>query len=410
MSALSTAHRPVARAQPKAAMELVIALARALQRHGTPAPHLEASLDGLARRLGLDGRFFSAPTAIMLAFHGPDRHELLRVDAGEIDLDKLSRLDAVIAGVEAGALSIPAATAKVRAIDEAPPRYRPLPTVLAFGLGSANAAVFLGGGAVELLIALGLGAVVGGLAAVADRSTAFRRLFQPVAAFVVTALALGVAAAGAPVSVPIAVVAGLIVLVPGLSLTVAVTELVHRHLVSGTARLAGALVSFIELGFGVALASALLAEHASGGIVATPLPAGAEWAALLLTPLALTVILRAQPRDIGWIAVAGGIGFITARAGTAVLGPALGAFPAALAVSLAAETYHRRLGRPAAIPAVPGLLLLVPGSVGFRSVSALLADDVVAGVGLAFTMVMVAVSIVAGTLVASAILPQRLRR
>ena len=56
---------------------------------------------------------------------------------------------------------------------------------------------------------------------------------------------------------------------------------------------------------------------------------------------------------------------------------------------------------------MPGLLPLVPGSVGLRSLESLFARDTLAGVDTAFQMLMVAVSLVAGLLVANALLPSR---
>jgi uncharacterized membrane protein YjjP (DUF1212 family) len=56
---------------------------------------------------------------------------------------------------------------------------------------------------------------------------------------------------------------------------------------------------------------------------------------------------------------------------------------------------------------VPGLMLLVPGSLGFRSVHSLLARDIVGGVGTAFSMVLVGVAIVAGQLIANTVVPPR---
>ena len=53
--------------------------------------------------------------------------------------------------------------------------------------------------------------------------------------------------------VSIATLAGLIVLVPGLTVTTAITELATSHLTAGTTRMAGAFMTFIAIGFGVAL-------------------------------------------------------------------------------------------------------------------------------------------------------------
>ena len=52
-------------------------------------------------------------------------------------------------------------------------------------------------------------------------------------------------------------------------------------------------------------------------------------------------------------------------------------------------------------------MLLVPGSIGFRSLSSLLERNVVAGVDTAFSMLLVAVALAAGLLVANAIAPAR---
>ena len=55
---------------------------------------------------------------------------------------------------------------------------------------------------------------------------------------------------------------------------------------------------------------------------------------------------------------------------------------------------------------VPGILLLVPGSIGYRSMSSLMERDTVAGIATAFTMVLTAVSLVAGLLIAGVLAPE----
>jgi uncharacterized membrane protein YjjB (DUF3815 family) len=55
----------------------------------------------------------------------------------------------------------------------------------------------------------------------------------------------------------------------------------------------------------------------------------------------------------------------------------------------------------------PGVLVLVPGSVGFRSITALLDDRVVAGIDTAFSALFTAVALVVGLLIANVVLPSR---
>jgi len=65
------------------------------------------------------------------------------------------------------------------------------------------------------------------------------------------------------------------------------------------------------------------------------------------------------------------------------------------------------LDRPAIITAVPGIMLLVPGSVGFRGLAALMDEKIVSGVDTSFKMILTAVALVAGTLMANIIAPPR---
>ena len=65
-------------------------------------------------------------------------------------------------------------------------------------------------------------------------------------------------------------------------------------------------------------------------------------------------------------------------------------------------------GRPASIVQIPGLILLVPGSIGMRSLSALLGQDVISGLETGFLAVMVAVALATGMILASALVPPRI--
>ena len=121
-----------------------------------------------------------------------------------------------------------------------------------------------------------------------------------------------------------------------------------------------------------------------------------------------TVLFQARRRDAGWILAIGVVGFLASRVGAAVVGAELGAFFGALAVGVGSNAFARAMRRPASILQVPGLLLLVPGSIGFESLSSFLAQDVLEGVDAAFRMLFVGAALVGGLLVSNALLsPQR---
>ena len=78
---------------------------------------------------------------------------------------------------------------------------------------------------------------IGVLAQLTDRSPQAARVLEPVAALLAAALAVTAASVLGPMSVQVATLSGLIVLLPGLGLTVAINELASRHLISGASRL-----------------------------------------------------------------------------------------------------------------------------------------------------------------------------
>lgn len=395
------------------APELVMLLGRALHASGSPAHRIEDGMESAASRLGLSGQFFSTPTALFASFadgHGIRRTILERVQPGAVDLERMSDLDDLLGHLTAGELEPAEAAARLRLVDETPPRYGPALTTICFALASGAAAQFLGGGAREVAAATAVGLLIGGLASLAARVTAVGRLFEPLAALLASLAATLAASALPPLSVFLVTLAGLIVLVPGLTLTVAISELASRQLVSGSSRLAGAVALFFAIALGVAVGARLGTALAAGPpLDVEPVPLGDvwRWAALVAAGLALTVLLRARPRDAGWILLAGVLAIEGVRLGGRLLGPQLGAFVGALLVGIGGNLFARLLRRPAAVMQVPGLILLVPGSLGFRSLSSLLERDVLSGVETAFATTLVAIALATGILLANVIIPPR---
>jgi uncharacterized membrane protein YjjP (DUF1212 family) len=391
----------------------VLRLGQALHRHGFPAHRLEDTLGHVSWRLGLLGQFFATPTALFASFGAPEEQRTfqIRAEAGAVDLGRQARLEAVGNDVAEGTLEPALGAGKVAEIDRAPSAYGAVTTTLAYALTSATAARIFGGGLREVEAAVVLGLVMGLLALAADRLPTLRRVFEPVAAALAATLATAWAIAWPPLSTYTALVAGLIVLIPGFSLTVAMIELATRHLVSGTARAAGAVVTFLAIGFGVALGTRLV-DAVLGSprpVVPVPLPGWTQAAALLASPLGFTILLRAHVRDVPVVGLAGALAFGGARLGTDLLGPELGAFLGALVVGVASNAYERATGHLGVVPLVPGMLLLVPGSLGFSSFQSLLSRDTLLGVATAFRVVLVAVSIAMGILFANVALPPRRR-
>lgn len=392
-----------------AELSLVQELARSLHRYGVPAHLLEDALSRVAARLGVHGEFFVTPTAILGAFRVGEGQQtfMTRLEPGEVDLDKLVRVEAVIADLHEG-LGTEVARQRIAAIAEDRPRFGPLITTLSLGVASAGAACFLGGGLPEVAAAAVIGTAIGVECMFVQPNMRLMRLFEPMGA-ATAALIATLLASVMPLAAPLAILAGIIVLLPGLTLTVAMSELASRHLVSGTARLMNALVIFLGIGFGVALGTQV-GRTIVGPlevVAPTPLPDWTLAIALLLAPMAIAVLFRAQARDLPFVVVAGAIAYLGARFGAILFGPELGTFVGALLVGGVSNVTARLRHRPTSVTLVPALMLLVPGSIGFHSLSSFLAGDVLPAIDTAFTMTLVGMALVMGLLVANLCLPAR---
>jgi uncharacterized membrane protein YjjP (DUF1212 family) len=394
----------------RAARSLLLRLGQALHEAGAPAHRIEESMESLARRLGVDGRFFTTPTSIFVGFDAPEesRTAVLRVEPAGVHLGRMSQLDEALDDIESGRLDAEHGVERLEAIAQQPAPYGDTLTVVSFGV-SAAVAVFLGGGVREVAAAAAIGLQTGLLAIVAGRVAALNRVFEWIASPAAALAALLWALLFGPLVPDVASLAGLIVLVPGLTLTVAINELASRHLVSGVARLAGAGITFLAIGFGLALAKRVqpLIAEAAASVVANPLPVWAVGLALVLGPLSFTVLFRARRRDAVVVLVTGVVAYLVARGLSGVAGNDIGVLAAAFVLALSGNAYSRFFRRPAAVPIVPGLLMLVPGSLGVRSIGSLFERQAISGVEFAFGMVAVAVALVAGMLFANLVLPPR---
>ena len=392
-----------------AAIGFVLSLARALHRFGTPAHRLEEALTVVAKPLGLDAEVFSTPTTIIVSFGAPAelRTRMLRVETGAMDMAKLAQVDALANQVMAGTISPAAGQQRLDAIIAAPATYGRALTVIAHAVSAGALAVFFAGTSDDVLAAAIIGFLLGLLGLRMNRSSEQARVYELIGAAIAAFLAVG-AASFRPVTPSLVTVASLIVLLPGMSLTVAMTELATRNLISGNARLMSAVIVLLQLAVGVAIG-----EHAAHAIFATShahahsLPAWSQWAALVSASIAMAVVVQAEARALGWILVACIIAFVGTHVGTHFLGGQLGVLVGALGLGVLGNFYARVLNRPAQVVLVPATLLLVPGSMGFRGMTSLLDKQTLSGVDTVFAMFVVAISIVAGLLIANAVLSPR---
>lgn len=386
---------------------LLLALASGLHAAGQPSHRLEETLQQVAARLGVPLSVLAMPTAIIVSLDGPagPRNHVLRPQSAGVNLERLGLLTRAADDAIDGAVSPQEARHQINAVLAMANRWKWPATVAAYVLSGGAFAVFFGGGWNEVVVATMVGLAVGALAVIMQRGRTATRMFELIAA-AAAALVAGLAdTLFGPVVGWVPLAAGLIILLPGISLVDAIEELAHGHLVSGGARLAGVGVVFLALTFGAVGGAVLAAGLTSADRTGhpEPLPGWAWGAALLVVAVGSTIRFRAHPRDVGVILIASALALSASRLGVAYIGTLAGPFLAALALGLGANLYARLQRTAAERFTIPGLAVLVPGSVGIRSLVALEAQDASAGVNAAFQMFLIAMALVAGLLFSNAL-------
>lgn len=385
----------------------LLRLAKALHTYGLPAYELEQTMNGCAEAMGYGIQCMSLPTSISITLLPPDNEPstyLIRVSPGEVNIERLRKTTQVARHVFKGEMNSEEGANYLKRIATTEPDYPSWIIVLAFGIVSACIARIFSGGIEEMLVSALIGLTVGFLAVLSKKRPMLDHLLPATCAFIATLMALAINHYfQLEITTSVVVISGVIILLPGLSLTIALAELATQNLVSGTARLSGTMTSFIQLAFGSALGAELSQRfgYIASESVVSPVEAWSIWLAAGIASLALVPLFSARKRDSGWFLLSALTAFTTVHFATQHLGASLGAFAGAITVGILAKLVTRFFDIPGAMIMMPGFIILVPGTVGYRSILALVEKDMVTGLSTAFDVAIIGISLVAGFLISS---------
>lgn len=392
--------------------------ARQLHSAGVPANQFERMMTSLADKLGFNCQVLSSPTAIFLSFHYQDDEDdqrpipmqLERMDPPSINLGNTAELYSLGNGLLDGEISIEQAHVDLR--NWQPEQLYPLwLQIMCWGLTGGAVAVMLsaswaGIAAASLTCAL-LGVLVTQAGDVLREGS-----LEAIAALFSTFLVFGLDRLVHGLDVFVVIMSSLIVLIPGLGLTIAVNELSTDHLASGSARLAGALVTLLKLSLGVLIGTVIVSWFGWSSDIETLAQLSAppdwfRWPALLAAAFSFAVLFSARKKDFHIAMFAAITSYVISRVGVAVGGLEFGVLLASMSIAILANLYGRVFKQTGALIRVPGIILLVPGTIGYHGATALFLDG---GANLTDTTLLalrLLISLVGGLLFGNTLLPPR---
>jgi len=388
----------------------LVECARALHRYGAPAHVLEAEMVRTGSRLAIAVQIFSLPTYLAISVGPLDRQRTfhLRVDPGSIKLSSRDEMHAIQRQVLEGELPCAQGTRALRELHLRPSDFGMVWQMIAYGLSAAAAARFFTGGIREILASAILGMLIGTMVVLLNMRRDRAAVTEFVAGIVASLGAWSLAWIFPPVATNIVVLASIVSLLPGYTLTTSLTEVATRNLASGGSRFVGAAMTLLALGFGVAIGDKIL-EHLPSiqSAVSDPLLPWTILPAAFSIALAMLILLQAKMSDSFIILCAVLLGLYGARFGAVLVGPQLGVCIGAFLVSLTGNIFSHVTKRSPNMVIAPGLIPLVPGSLGMRGAGALFHNDAESGASWAIAALVVAGSLVAGLLAANVFVPPR---
>lgn len=400
------------RATRRKQANILLHICRAISEAGAPAHRLESYMQVISDKFNLHASFFAMPTAI-LASIGEDEYSqrsyMIKTNPNDINLSTLHTINDVINQLDNSEIDLDDALRAIKEITQKPQSYPNWLFALCFGLVGGGFTTLFSGSWYDLGAASLLGLITGIITIYTAPFKYLSQLLAPMAALFVGFTAVTMSHYWQSIDHFLVSLAGLIILVPGLGITVAMRELSTGHLVSGSSRMAGAVTTLFLLSFGLALGY-FIAQSIFGETEVNKLASIPNWfnyCALAITALCFAVLFKARMADTVWIFLSIGIAF----AGSSLIGlwvdQPFKSLAAVLLVSMAGNIYSRISLNPASVMHIPGIILLVPGSIGFNSLSAMYTNDTMTGVQAAFNAAIIAVAISVGLIVGNLLVPPK---
>lgn len=380
-------------------VKFILRFGTALHSAGSPAHTLEATMQDMCQLLNIRGTFLSHPTAIHASFHngGEETTKVVRVEPMGVNLGKLSELDKVAREVISNQISYEEGYQRLDQILNAPDPFSKSIHLAYFLFFSAGFVVLLGGSWSDLMGGMIVGGLMGLLNIMKPIGLA-GQLFEAIVAVFASLATYLLAKLFPELNVGIVIISSLIIFMPGMNITIAIAEIATDNLVSGTARLVGGVMILLKLTFGVFMGSKIASwfHYPSLNFYLGEIPYWVAYVTLPVTAFFSIVNFKALRPDWKYVTMAGIFGFLCSKLGTHYLGSELGIFFGGTCVGAMSNIFARLKDKPSAIFQWPGIILLVPGSVGYRGMTSLFERDVVGGMDTAFTMITLAMALVVG--------------
>ncbi|MFS0894948.1 threonine/serine ThrE exporter family protein [Microbacterium sp. 179-I 3D3 NHS] len=406
MTAEGIPEQPVGDHDRAALRQFLLGLAQGMNASAESVGRIREILTEITAAYGGDDTdFVVLPTLILVETgKGADGRVAISSETNvSFRLDQVAALFELVEQARAGSIAPLDGIRRLNEIGAMRPRFGWATRTLGHALLTTGLALLLAPTWQGAIVAFVLGAGIGLLKLVRSPTL---QLVLPVAAAFVCAASVFLLAEVVEIGDPLRLlIAPLVTFLPGGLLTTATVELAAGQMISGASRLVYGFVQLGLLAFGILAAGTVIGvgSKSYGPIEASSfLPWWVALIGLIVFALGNYLHFSAPASTFLWVLIALVVAYAGQWAGTEFIGPMVGGFVGAVAMTLVVFWIAGlRHGAPSQLTFLPAFWLLVPGATGLVG----LTDAVATGSGLAtFTAALVSVmSIALGVLIGTAL-------
>lgn len=359
--------------------KFIVQLGKALHTYGVPSYKSQKYLTEVAALKGIKASFMDTPTWVNYVFYEEDEHTYNYVECvppGELNLGALSAVVEITRKVLANKLSFNEAKIKIEEIESSQTGYSKPVELLSYTLSAGAFSVILDTNWTSVFAATGIGALVYGVTLLAKKSSYIRSTLESLVAFLATIITGFLTVYFEQVHISMTILASIIIFIPGLAITTALEEITSKSLVSGTAKLFDALISLFKQFFGVVMGLAILSQfmELKHSEIIRDIPTWVDYPAILLLASSLLPVFKVRIKDMPLAVITGFVCFsITVLFDfTGIL---TSIFLGTLAAAGISKLFSHLTKTPRLVYLIPGIIMLVPGSKAFITLSTVFLDS-----------------------------------
>ena len=369
-------------------MRVAMRTAVAMLSSGAQSDEVEAVAVAVAGAFGVHGVQAAVTFSTITLSHDPSDLEapttLLQIVRDRTsEFARLAAAASLARGIREGEIDLEAAEAALDSLEEQSSSYGSVMSFVAPGVSAAASTIVFGGNLLDAAMTMLIALIVQPALSALDRSTLppfFRVVFGAAASAILVAVIVKL---GVPITGGLVLTGSLLRFLPGYALVSGFRDLIDQSMISGSARLAEALLLAAGVAGGTLLGLAVATRfdvylsietigRTDWGYVAAGLAA-------FVAVGAFAIRLGVPRWSVGQAATLGGAAWLAfiGVADVGLLDPSLATLGAAIIIGVVGRLLARRMKAPAALWVVPAILPLLPG---LQLVQAMLAPTDVARV------------------------------